>query len=297
MKTIPAKTILTHLSDHSYFGNDYNMNLYKGCCHGCIYCDSRSSCYQIEDFDMVRGKENAISILEKELRSKQRSGVIGTGAMSDPYNPFEEKYLLTRKALELIDIYHFGISIATKSSLITRDIDILKRIKVHSPVLCKITITTTDDTLSHKLEPGVHVSSDRFRAIRELSDAGIYSGILMTPVLPYLTDSVENIKKLVRLAHENGAWFIYALFGMTLRNGQREYYYGKLKELFPNHKLVQQYISRYGETYECHSPRAKELQSFFQDECNRYGILYDMEAIIEGFRGGYEYKQLSLFGD
>lgn len=136
MKTIPAKTILSHVTDQSYFGNEYNMNLYKGCCHGCIYCDSRSACYQIEDFDSVRVKENAIPLLERELRSKQKTGVIATGSMSDPYNPFEAEYRFTRQALELIDTYRFGVSIATKSALITRDIDLLTRIRKHSPVLC-----------------------------------------------------------------------------------------------------------------------------------------------------------------
>lgn len=295
MKTIPAKSILTHLSDHSYFGHEYNMNLYKGCCHGCIYCDSRSSCYQIEDFDTVRVKENAISLLEKELRSKKKSGIIGTGSMSDPYNPYEKKLLLTRQALELIDTYNFGITIATKSPLITRDIDILKRIREHSPVLCKITITAVEDSLSRKLEPAVDASSKRFRAVRDLSDAGIYTGILMTPVLPFLTDTEENIRSLVRKAHENGAKFIFALFGMTLRNGQREYYYDKLKESFPGSNLVQQYISRYGDTYECHSPAAKRLQALFQAECERYGILYEMQDIIDGYKYGYTYEQLSLF--
>ncbi len=297
MKTIPAKTILTHLSDHSYFGNDYNMNLYKGCCHGCIYCDSRSSCYQIENFDEVRAKENAVSILEKELRSKSKTGVIGTGAMSDPYNPYEEKYQLTRQALELIDTYHFGITIATKSSLITRDIDLLKRIQQHSPVLCKITITASEDSLSRKLEPSVTPSSDRFRAIRELSEAGIHAGILMTPVLPFLTDTEDNVRNLVRQAHENGARFLFALFGMTLRSGQREYYYRKLKESFPGSDPVQRYISRYGDTYECHSPEAKHLSSIFRSECERYGILYQMQDIIDSYKKGYEYEQFSLFGN
>jgi DNA repair photolyase len=295
MKTIPAKKILTHVSDSSYFGNDYNMNLYKGCCHGCIYCDSRSSCYQIENFDEVRGKEDAISILERELRSKQKSGVIGTGSMSDPYNPYEEKHKLTRQALELIDRYHFGVSIATKSPLITRDIDILKRIKSHSPVLCKITITTSEDELSRKVEPKAAPSSERFKAIQALSQAGIYAGILMTPVLPFLTDTEENVIKLVCLAHEHGARFIFALFGMTLRNGQREYYYGKLKESFPDKDLVRLYSRQYGDTYECHSPQAKQLKVLFQSECERYGILYRMQDIIDDYKAGYTYEQLSLF--
>ena len=294
MKTIPAKTILSHQKDRSYFGNDYNMNLYKGCCHGCIYCDSRSSCYQIEDFDTVRAKENAIAILEKELRSKLKTGVIGTGSMSDPYNPFEAEYRLTRQALELIDTYRYGIAIATKSALITRDIDILERIRKHSPVICKITITTADDPLSSQIEPGVDISSERFRAIRELSRAGIYTGILMTPVLPYLTDTADNVLELIHRAKDNGAKFIYALFGMTLRQGQREYYYRRLNRLYPDRQLVKQYNTQYGDTYECHSPSAKKLKTLFETECERFGILYRMEDIIEAYKGSYGYEQLSL---
>lgn len=147
---IPAKTIVTKTKSPEWFGMDYNMNIYKGCCHGCIYCDSRSECYHVENFDKVRAKENALQIIRDDLRRKVKKGVIGTGAMSDPYNPFEEKLCLTRHALELVDAYEFGIAIATKSPLITRDADILSGIKEHSPVLCKITITTADDELSKK---------------------------------------------------------------------------------------------------------------------------------------------------
>src|SRR5471030_2274983 len=136
MEFIPAKTIISRYADHNaWFGNNYNINIYKGCCHGCIYCDSRSECYRIDNFDVVRAKKDALALINKELKSKKRTGVIGTGAMSDPYNPFEKKYSLTRGALELINIYGFEASIATKGDLITRDIDILKKIKSHSPVL------------------------------------------------------------------------------------------------------------------------------------------------------------------
>ena len=197
------------------------MNIYKGCCHGCIYCDSRSDCYGIEDFDRVRIKENSINLIEKDLKSKRKKGIVATGAMSDPYNPFEEKFLLTRKALELIDKYNYGAAIATKSDLIIRDIDVLKRIKEHSPVLCKITITTADDELSKKIEPNVCLSSERFKAIKKLSDEGIYTGILLMPILPFINDTEENIISIVRKAKENGAKFVYPAFGVTLRSNQR----------------------------------------------------------------------------
>lgn len=178
MEFVEAKTIVSGYAEQdSWFGNNYTMNIYKGCCHGCIYCDSRSECYRIDNFDTVRAKKEALVLINKELKSKKKKGVVGTGAMSDPYNPFEEKYCLTRGALELINSHGFGVSIATKSSLITRDIDILKKIKSHSPVLAKITITTCDDELCKKIEPNVAAASKRFEAIKKLSDNGIFAGI------------------------------------------------------------------------------------------------------------------------
>jgi len=294
MKLIPAKTIISgYTNSDNWFGNNYNMNIYKGCCHGCIYCDSRSECYRIENFDEVRAKENALSIIAQELKSKRRTGVIGTGAMSDPYNPFEKEYRLTRGALELINTYRFGVSLATKSDLVTRDIDVLKLIKRHSPVLIKITITTASDVLCRKIEPHVARSSKRFAAIRELSDNGIFTGILLMPVLPFLEDNDKNISKIIRLAHENGAKFIYPAFGVTLRQNQRAWYYSKLDEYFP--ALKEKYINQFGNAYECRSPKAKALWRLFQKECDRLGILYKMEDIINGYKQGYGDNQLSLF--
>ncbi|MGL4731392.1 MAG: radical SAM protein, partial [Clostridium sp.] len=187
MEIVKAKTIISgYVESSPWFGNNYNMNIYKGCNHGCIYCDSRSECYNIENFDMVRAKENAVDLIARELKSKRKTGVVGTGAMSDPYNPFEKSYKLTRKALELINRYGFGVSIATKSDLILRDIGLLKEIKSHSPVLVKITITTSDDSLCDKIEPNVASASKRFEVIKKLSDEGIFTGILLMPVLPFL---------------------------------------------------------------------------------------------------------------
>lgn len=295
MNTIPAKTIIQAKPDASWFGTDYNMNIYKGCCHGCIYCDSRSDCYQITDFDTVRAKANALVIIEDELRRKNRSGVIGTGSMSDPYNPFEQQYRLTRQALSLIDRYHFGVGIATKSDLVSRDIDILSQIKTHSPVIVKITVTSCDDGLAEKLEPGVCPSSSRFEAVRRLSEAGIFAGLLMMPLLPGLTATADNIMGIIHKAHDSGARFIYPWFGFSLRNGQREYFYEKLEELFPTRQLKQTYQSLYGMSYSCQSPNAKELYERFTSECNRLGILYRMDDIIRGYKAEYDYTQLSLF--
>lgn len=294
MKYIPSKTILSGYTDNnSWFGNNYNMNIYKGCCHGCIYCDSRSECYRVENFDEVRAKEDALTILARELKSKRKRGVIGTGAMSDPYNPFEKEHCLTRGALELIDKHWFGVSIATKSDLITRDLDILRAIQVHSPVLIKITITTSDDGLCKKIEPNVALSSKRFAVIEELSKHGIFVGILLMPILPFLEDNEENIQGIIHFAYESGARFIYPAFGVTLRQNQRDWYLKKLEEQFSG--LKQKYINQFGNAYECRSPKAKKLWQVFRKECEKHGILYKMEDIIKGYKQKYNNTQLSLF--
>lgn len=252
MEYIPTKTIVSNYKDNPHwFGINYNMNIYKGCCHVCIYYDSRSNCYQIIDFDRVRIKENSIEIIKKDLTSKIKKGVVGTGAMSDPYNPFEEKYLLTRQALKLLDEHRFGIAITTKSDLIVRDIDILKRIQKHSPNLVKITITTFDDELCKKIEPNVSTTSDRFKALKKLSDNNIYSGVLLMPILPFINDTEENIRNIIKRAYECGAKFIFSYgIGVTLRSNQREYYFEQLRKIFPNQMLDEKYIKTYGEQYE-----------------------------------------------
>lgn len=295
MEYIPAKTIVTATKSREWFGIDYNMNIYRGCCHGCIYCDSRSDCYHIEDFDRVRAKENALLTIRNDLRRKVRTGVVGTGAMSDPYNPFEKELLLTRHALELIDAFSFGAAIATKSTLLARDMDILQTIREHSPVLCKVTITTADDNLSKKLEPGVPPSSERFAMVEALNKAGIFAGILLMPVLPWLEDSEENILSIVRLAHQAGARFIYGAFGMTLRGNQREWYYNRLEELFPDQGLADLYRRRYGYQYQCSSPNAARLWKLFSRECDKYKILCRMKDIIPAYQKKYQMKQLGIF--
>lgn len=294
MEFIKAKTIVSgYFEGNSWFGNNYNMNVYKGCSHGCIYCDSRSECYRVDNFDVVRAKENALAIIERDLKSKRKKGVVGTGAMSDPYNPFEKEYKLTRGALKLINRYGFGVSITTKSDLIIRDIDILKDISKHSPVLIKITITAADDALCKKVEPHVASSSQRFEAIRKLTEEGIFAGVLMMPILPFIEDTDDNISGIIELAHKSGAKFIFPDFGVTLRQNQRDWYYKKLDELFPSVK--EKYIKYYGNSYECRSSRAKELWSLFQERCNKYGILYKMNDIIMEYKKPYRMDQISLF--
>ena len=293
MEYIKTKTILQKNKSNQWFGNDYNMNIYRGCCHGCIYCDSRSECYHVDNFDTVRAKSNALEILRDELRRKVRTGVIGTGAMSDPYNPFEKELELSRKALMLIDTYNFGVTVITKSNLITRDIDIYKDISKHSPVLCKMTVTTVDDKLCRLIEPNVCVSSQRFEALAKMSQAGLKTGITLMPVLPFIEDNEENILGIVRKAHECGVKYIYPEFGMTLRQNQRDYYYEKLDRLFP--KLSDKYRSYYGERYNCVSPNAQKLWYSFSKECDRLGIIYNMREIIADYQRGYGDMQLSFF--
>lgn len=295
MDYIPAKTIVTKTKSDAWFGIDYNMNIYKGCCHGCIYCDSRSECYRIDDFDKVRAKENALMIIRDDLRRKVRKGVVGTGAMSDPYNPFEKELLLTRHALELVDAFGFGVSVATKSTLMLRDGDILESIKEHSPVLLKVTVTTTDEDLAAKIEPGAPGPGERLNMVAALNDRGIFTGILLMPVLPFLEDSRDNVLSVVREARKAGARFIYGAMGMTMRGSQREWYYDRLRELFPDKKLPERYMSTYKNLYECPSPKARALWDSFANECERYGILYRMKDIIHAYKREYEVTQLSMF--
>lgn len=295
MEWIEAKTILAKVNyGAQWYGIDYNMNLYRGCCHGCIYCDSRSHCYHIEAFDRVRGKRHALAILEKELCRKYDHGVIGIGAMSDTYNPWEERELLTRGALQLIARYHFGVSIDTKSDLILRDLDVLQEISQKNNAIVKMTVTTADDALAKIIEPHVCPSSKRFAAIRELNEHGIYAGIMMNPTLPFITDAEENIKAIVLQAHLSKAKFIHTYWSMTLRENQRDYYYEQLDKHFPG--LKERYQRVYGEKYQCTAPRAAYLNQIFRQECQKYGILYQMKDIIKAYKKEIKVQeQLSLF--
>lgn len=295
MEFIKAKTILSKVKyGNEWYGIDYNMNLYRGCSHGCIYCDSRSNCYHIENFDLVRGKENALYILEQELSKKRKKGIIGIGSMSDTYNPLEKEYEQTRGALKLISKYGFGVSIDTKSDLILRDIDLLKEINSKNNVIIKFTITTPNDELSKIIELNVCISSKRLQAIKILSDNGIFTGIMMNPMLPFITDKEEDIRYLVKLAYQNGAKFIHTYMGMTLRENQREYYFYKLDQHFIG--IKEKYIKYYGDKYNCIVPNYKRLYKVFTDECIKYGILYDMKDIIKAYKKEIKSnEQITLF--
>ena len=282
MEFIEAKTILQKATHgEEWFGIDYNMNLYKGCCHQCIYCDSRSNCYQVENFDKVRAKKDEIERLNRELKAKRKKGVIGIGAMSDTYNPLEKQYKITRQALELILYYNFGVSIETKSNLIVRDIDIFKEINRKADVILKFTITSADDNPSRKVEPGVCVSSERLKAMKQLSEQGLFVGTLLTPIIPFITDSEENIRKVIKLSYENGAKFVFSMGGVTLRGNQREYFYEQLDKTFP--KIKEKYIKTYGNNYFCYSLN-KNLEKIYKEECEKYGLFYKMNDIIKAYK-------------
>ncbi|MGW8226946.1 MAG: radical SAM protein [Anaerolineales bacterium] len=270
IKEIKAKALLNSVRQpDDWFGLMYNMNLYRGCQHQCIYCDSRSACYQIENFSDVLVKANAVDLLRIELSRKRVKGTIGFGSMNDPYMPIELQRTLTRQALQVIAEFHFPVHIITKSNLVLRDLDILCEInQIYAAV--SITITTPDDTLGKKIEPGAPKVSERFKALQVLATNGITAGIALMPVLPFLEDDLENIHQIVFKAHQAGVGYIIPSFGMSLRDRQREYYYQKLDRLFPG--LRQQYHRIYGDQYRVAARNSNLLESKFKDWCREFGI-------------------------
>lgn len=241
----------------------------------------------------MRVKERALEIIRNDLGRKIEPGIISTGSMSDPYNPLEKQLQLTRHSLELISAYRFGVAIASKSPLVTRDADVLREVAAQQPVIVKLSITCADDELSRIIEPNVAKSSERFAAIAELSRQNIYAGVLLMPLLPYINDTEENVLSLVQMAKESGARFIFPGIGLTLRSGQREYFYQQLDKHFPG--LKQKYISRYGSRYQASSPKARSLFRSFAQACEQEGLLYQMRDIIRSYKNGYVVEQLRLF--
>ncbi|MBN1814811.1 MAG: radical SAM protein [Anaerolineae bacterium] len=289
VKEIQAKVLLSHVRQpDTWFGLKYSMNLYRGCQHRCIYCDSRSECYQIEDFDgEVLLKANAIDLLREELARKRVKGTIGLGSMNDCYMPLEREINLAGRALELIAQFGFTVHVMTKSDLVLRDLDTLAAIN-ECYATVSFTITTADDELGKKLEPGAPLVSDRFRAMRIIADKGIQTGVSLMPVLPFIEDTEENIAAIVRKTHEHGGSYIIPSFGMTMRDRQRAYYYDRLDELFPG--LRQKYKRVFGDRYHCPANNADGLAKAFYELCGRYGISprivpYEPQAA----------RQLSLF--
>jgi DNA repair photolyase len=290
MHFVNAKGILN--GNGGYCG----MNIYRGCTHGCIYCDSRSSCYQFaHPFEDVEVKQNAPELLEKALRGKRKTCMIGTGAMSDPYMHCEEQLCLTRKCLEIILKYGFGAAVQTKSDRILRDIDLLDQINRSVKCVVQITLTTYDDNLCRLVEPNVCNTKKRIEVLEQMKERNIPTVVWLTPVLPFINDTEENIVAILNECIRVGVKGIICFdMGLTLREGDREYYYAALDKFFPG--LKQKYIECYGNAYELPSPNAKSLMELFRKICSDNGILSNPEACFQYIREMPDkYQQMDLF--
>ena len=290
MHFVNAKGILTGSGGH------YGMNLYRGCTHGCIYCDSRSTCYQFtHPFEDVEVKQNAPELLEKALKSKRQKCMIGTGSMSDPYMHCEENLKLTRRCLEIILKYGFGAAIQTKSDRILRDIDLLDEINRSAKCVVQMTLTTYDDELCRILEPNVCNTKRRIEVLARMQERGIPTVVWLTPILPFINDTAQNITAILNACVSTGVKGVIDFgMGMTLRDGDREYYYAALDRHFPG--LKQRYIKRYGNAYALPSPNAEALSTIFHNLCETHGILSNPE---DCFRFMHELpernRQMSIF--
>lgn len=273
------------------------MNIYRGCTHGCIYCDSRSTCYQMQhDFEDIEVKQNAPDLLEKALRSKRKKCMIGTGAMCDPYMHCEEELMLTRQCLEIIERYGFGLSIQTKSSRILRDLDLLKSINKNSKCVVQMTLTTYDEGLCKILEPNVSTTKERFETLKILQENNIPTVVWLSPLLPFINDTEENLRGILNYCFEAGVKGIICFgIGLTLREGDREYFYQKLDEFFPG--LRKNYHSKYGNSYEVSSDNHSTLMKIFKSECKAHDVMSDVDGIFE-YLHEFPYQesaQLSMF--
>lgn len=272
------------------------MNIYRGCTHGCIYCDSRSRCYQFNHvFEDIEVKQNAPELLEKALRSKRKKCMIGTGAMCDPYMHCEEKLQLTRRCLEIIERYEFGVTVQTKSTRILRDLDLLKSINEKSKCVVQMTLTTYDETLCKILEPNVSTTKERFEALKIFQENGIPAIVWICPILPYINDTRENIEGILDYCVQAGVYGIINFgMGVTLREGSGEYFYAALDKNFPG--MRKKYHQTYGYAYELPSERHAELTRLFKDICRKNGIVHDKDACFQYLHEFPEkYEQLSLF--
>ena len=272
------------------------MNIYRGCLHGCIYCDSRSACYHMDHaFEDVEVKENALGLLEEALRRKRKRCMLATGYMTDPYIPPEEELRLVRGALELAEKYGFGFTLTTKSARVLRDVDLLSAIERKAGCVVQMTLTTYDEELCRKLEPNVSTTRERFEALCRLRDAGIPTVVWLCPILPFINDTEENIRGILGYCIEAGVRGIICFgMGVTLREGSREYFYRQLDRLFPG--LKERYMREYGMRYELLSPGAPRLMRIFRDTCAAHGIMCDPDIIFRYLRTmGQSGEQLSLF--
>ena len=272
------------------------MNIYRGCTHGCIYCDSRSKCYGFtHEFEDVEAKMNAPELLERALKSKRKRCMIGTGAMCDPYLHAEEELRLTRRCLELISQYEYGIAIQTKSTRILRDLDLLREINRKAKAVVQMTMTTYNEELCKIIEPDVSTTRERFDALLQFKKAGLPTIVWLTPILPFINDTEENIRGILDYCIEAGVKGIICFgMGVTLRDGNREYFYRALDKHFPG--IKNKYIKTYGNAYNLPSPDSERLLQLFRKLCKENGIMYHTQ---ECFQYLYEfpekYTQMSLF--
>ena len=290
MHFVQAKGILTGS------GGRCGMNIYRGCSHGCIYCDSRSRCYQFtHPFEDIEVKQNAPELLEKALRSKRKKSIIGTGAMSDPYMHCEEQLRLTRRCLEVIRNYGFGATVQTKSDRILQDIDLLDEINRSAKCVVQMTLTTWDDTLCGILEPNVCRTKRRIEVLEEMQKRGIPTVVWLTPILPFINDTEENVTAILNECVRVGVKGVIDFgMGLTLRDGDREYFYAALDKHFPGMK--ERYVRRYGNAYVLPSPNAEQLTEIFRRICRENGILSTPEECFSYLNELPEkYPQMSLF--
>lgn len=276
------------------------INIYRGCQHGCIYCDSRSDCYQMKHkFEDIEVKENAPELLEKALASKRKLCMIGTGAMSDPYIPLEKDLRIMRKCLEIIEKYSFGVTVHTKSASVMRDIDILEKINRKSKAVLQMTLTTADENLCKIIEPNVSSTSERVRTLNEFHNANIPTVVWLSPFLPFINDTQENIDALLDYCIKAGVKGIICFkIGVTLRNGDREYFYSQLDKYFP--AMKERYIKTYGNAYDVASKNNDFLMKRIENVCRKEGIMFGIERVfsyLHEYENKYESqnKQLSLF--
>ena len=274
------------------------MNLYRGCSRGCIYCDSRSNCYHMEHaFEDIEVKENAIELLEDALTRKRKKCMIGTGSMTDPYIPLEMKLGNVRKALELVYEYGFGFTVITKSNRILRDLDLLQKINEKTKCVVQMTLTTCDEDLCRKIEPNVSTTEERFEVLKTLRDCGIPTVVWLSPILPFINDTEENISGILDMCAEAKVYGVICFgMGLTLREGNREYFYEQLDRLFPG--LKEQYIRTYGDQYMIESGNSQKLMRLFHRKCEKYGFVHDNDQIFR-YLSAFEEKddggQLSIW--
>lgn len=276
------------------------MNLYRGCLHGCIYCDSRSECYCMDhDFEDVEVKANALELLENNLKRKRSKCMLATGSMSDPYIPLENELKHVRKALELAYKYGFGFTLITKSNRVLRDLDLLTAINNKTKCVVQMTLTTCDENLCKKIEPNVSTTKERVAVLKKLHEAGIPTVVWLCPILPFINDTKENIKGILDYCIEAKVYGIICFgMGVTLRKGNREYFYQQLDHLFPGMK--EKYIKTYGVKYQLNSPNNNELMQLFHQTCQANGIVHDNNQIfdyLKKYENKHENIQLSLFDD